>query len=66
MQCCKSRAEIKYSFTNVREHLLKNGTSSRQDSDKLVTKIPQLIEYGDFRKIISTPIKCILEELLSF
>ena len=35
-------------------------------SDKLVTNIPQLIEYGDFCQIISTPIKCILKELLSF
>ena len=28
--------------------------------------IPQLIEYGDFCRIISTPVKCIFEKLLSF
>ena len=36
---------------------------ARQDLDKLVTSIPRLIEYGNFCKIISTQIKCILEEL---
>ena len=39
--------------------------SSRQDLDKLVTNIPQLIECGDFCQIRYTPIKCIFEELLS-
>ena len=46
--------------------LLNKSTSSRQDLDKLVTNIPELIKYGEFCKIISKPIKCISEESLSF
>ena len=58
---------IKYSFANFHVYLLKESTNSRQDLDKLVTSIPQLIKYGDFCKIISTPVKqCILKKLLSF
>ena len=48
MQCCKSQAEIKYSFANFRVYLLKESASSTQDPNKLVTHSPQLIEYGDF------------------
>ena len=44
---------------------IKKSASSRQDFHKFVTNVSQLIEYGDFYKIISAPIKCILEELLS-
>ena len=61
----KSQAEITYSYANFRVCLLTERTSSKQDLDKLVTNIPQLIEYGDFCQIL-TPIKCIFEELLSF
>ena len=66
MQCCKSQGEIQNSFANFRVYLLKGSTSSRQNLDKLVTNIPQLIEYGDFCQIISTPIKCVFVELLLF
>ena len=44
--------------------LLKESTSSRQDLDKLVANIAQLIEYGSFCEIVSTAIECIFEELL--
>ena len=64
MQCCKSQAATEYSFANFRVYLLKESRRSRQEFYKLPTNIPQLIECGDFCKIISTPIKCILEELL--
>ena len=65
MQCCNSQAEIEYIFADFRVYLLKESTGSRQDLNKLVTNIPQSIEYGDFCEIISTPIKCIFEELPS-
>ena len=66
IECYTFQAEIKHSFVNIRVYLLKECTSLRQDLDKLATNIPQWLEYGNFCKIISTPIKCILEELLSF
>ena len=47
-------------------YLLKESTTSLKDLDKLVTNIPQMIEYGDFCQTMSTSINCIFEELLSF
>ena len=61
MEGCKSQVEIKHSFANFCVYLLKESITSRQDLDKLMTNIPQLTEYGNFCRIISTPIKYILE-----
>ena len=55
-------------FAKFCVYLLKRSTTSRQGLNRLMTKfcnIPELLEYGDFYKIISLPIKCVLEELLS-
>ena len=58
--------QIKHSLTNGRVYLLEESVSSIQDLDKLMTNISQLIQYGDSCQIISTPIKLIFKELLSF
>ena len=50
MRCCKTRAEIRYSFANFRACLFKESKSSKQDLDKSVTNIPQLIQYSDFAR----------------
>ena len=54
-------------FASFHVYLLKESSLQVQDKTyiNLVTNIPQLIEYCNFCKVISTPIKCIFEKLLS-